>query len=882
MMPRMDGFQLLSAIRNDETLKGVPVIVLSARAGEEASLEGLSAGADVYLVKPFSARELLAHVGAQLALARLRRETEQALRNNEERYRKLIGLLPIAVYTCEAPSGIITFYNDHAAKLWGRAPSAGATDERFCGSFKLWWPDGRALPRDQTPMAVAVREGREFRNEEVVIERADGTRITVLVNIDPIRDVDGRVVGAINAFHDTSALKQAEAALRESEERFRLVARAANDVIWEIDLDKDRVWWSEAMQGVFGYALKESGLDTSWYYEHIHPDDRDRVVQGMADVIGGEAQIWSDEFRYRRADGTYAYVIDRAYVARDATEKAVRIIGSMRDISERKRAEEKLRRSEDQLAGILRQASVGIAQVDTAGCFVLVNDRYCEIAGRAREELLGLRMQDITHPDDVERNLVLFQNTAKTGEDFEIEKRYVRPDGSFVWVHNSVYAVRNVRGGIEHLVAVSLDITERKHAQERLEELNSLLETRVAERTGDLLRAIAERERLQDQLLQAQKMESVGTLASGVAHDFNNLLNIISSYAAIMRLDGKNPAAISEGVSVIDETVRRGAALVQQLMTLGRRSETRSEPVGLNSVAEKLANLLSETFSKAIVITLDLERGLPAIRGDENQLHQALLNLCVNARDAMPKGGRISLKTATVSGEELWHRQPEAVANSYAVVSVSDSGSGMDEAIRRRIFEPFFTTKPVGEGSGLGLAVVYGIVKNHAGFIEVESRIGRGTTFSIYLPIPAATSEQISERGPSDKSPKPEGRGETILFVDDEERQLNIMRRFLESEGYRVLVARDGLEALEIFKRHKEEIAVAVLDLGLPRLGGWPAFQQMREIRPGLKVIVASGFVSTDVEAELAQGKLGGIIAKPYQLDDVLEKLSQAIHHAPA
>jgi PAS domain S-box-containing protein len=746
MMPRMDGFQLLSAIRNSEALNAVPMIMLSARAGEEARLEGLAAGADAYLVKPFSARELLAHVGAQLALARLRRQADQSL--------------------------------------------------------------------------------------------------------------------------------------HEKEERFRLVARASNDVIWEIDLEKERVWWSEAMQDVFGYASEDIGPDVSWYHEHIHPDDRDRVVKGLAGVIESEAQIWSDEFRYRRADGTYAHVIDRAYVARGATNRAVRIIGSMRDISERQRAEEKLRRSEEQLAGILRQASVGIAQVDTAGRFVLVNDRYCETVGRSREELLGLRMQDITHPDDVERNLALFQNTARTGEDFEIEKRYVRPDGSFVWVHNSVYALRSVPGRIEHLVAVSLDITERRQAQEHLEELKSLLETRVAERTGDLLRAIAERERLQDQLLQAQKMESVGTLASGVAHDFNNLLNIISSYAAIMRLDGKNPAAISEGVSVIDETVRRGAALVQQLMTLGRRSETRSEPVGLNSVAEKLANLLSETFSKAIAITLDLERGLPAIDGDENQLHQALLNLCVNARDAMPKGGRISLKTAQVSGEALRHRQPEAVAESYVLISVSDSGSGMDEATQRRIFEPFFTTKPVGEGSGLGLAVVYGIVKNHAGFIEVESRIGRGTTFCIHLPIPTATSEQNSGDGRNGKWSKPKGHGETILFVDDEERQLNIMRRFLESEGYKVLAARDGLEALETFKRHKEEIAVAVLDLGLPRLGGWPAFQQMREIRPALKVLVASGFVSAEVEAEMAQGKLVGIIAKPYQLDDVLEKISQAIHNS--
>ena len=291
MMPRMDGFHLLGAIREDETLKTVPVIMLSARAGEEARVEGVMAGADDYLIKPFSARELLARVGAQLQLARLRREAEQTLRESEERHRRLLGLLPIAVYTCAAPSGIITFYNDHAVKLWGRAPSVGDSDERFCGSFKLWWPDGKALPHDQTPMAVALREGREFRNQEVVIERLDGTRITVLVHIDPIRDEDGRVVGAINAFHDTSALKQAEAALRESEERFRLVARAANDVIWEIDLNKNRVWWSEAMKRVFGYAPEEIGLETSWYYEHMHPDDRDRVVKGIADVIESEAQV---------------------------------------------------------------------------------------------------------------------------------------------------------------------------------------------------------------------------------------------------------------------------------------------------------------------------------------------------------------------------------------------------------------------------------------------------------------------------------------------------------------------------------------------------------------------------------------------------------------
>jgi two-component system, cell cycle sensor histidine kinase and response regulator CckA len=294
-------------------------------------------------------------------------------------------------------------------------------------------------------------------------------------------------------------------------------------------------------------------------------------------------------------------------------------------------------------------------------------------------------------------------------------------------------------------------------------------------------------------------------------------------------------------------------------------------------VAEKLAKLLTQTFPKTIVITLELERELSAIAGNENQLHQTLLNLCVNARDAMPKGGRIAIKTETVVGEELRCRMPEAGARCYASISVSDSGSGMDEATQRRIFEPFFTTKPMGEGTGLGLAVVYGIVKNHSGFIEVKSIVGHGATFCVYLPIPEKVAGEGFISAANDAAPKVAGRGQTILFVDDEERQLNAMRGFLESEGYKVLAAKDGVEALERFKQHQDKIALAVLDLGLPRLGGWQAFQQMREIKPELQALVASGFVSPEVEAEVAQGKLAGVITKPYSLDDVLEKISTTI-----
>jgi two-component system, cell cycle sensor histidine kinase and response regulator CckA len=530
------------------------------------------------------------------------------------------------------------------------------------------------------------------------------------------------------------------------------------------------------------------------------------------------------------------------------------------------------------LSAIVDSSDDAIISKDLNAVITSWNKGAERLFGYTAEEAVGRPVTMLIPPDRLDEEPKILEQLKRGERVDHFETIRMRKDGSLLNISLTISPVKDADGRIIGASKVARDITERKRTQEALQNLNAYLETRVAERTADLRRSITERERLQDQLLQAQKMESVGTLASGIAHDFNNLLNIILSHATIMRLDGKNPANISEGVAVIEETVRRGATLVQQLMSLGRKSETRFESVRLNGVAEKLANVLTETFTKTINITLDLKPGLPAINGDDNQLHQSLLNLCINGRDAMPEGGRISIKTETVSGTDLRRRLPEAAAERYVSVSVSDNGSGMDEGAQRRVFEPFFTTKSVGQGTGLGLAVVYGIVKNHDGFVEVKSKLGNGTTVCIYLPIPSKAAGQSSETGSKHIVLNSAGSGETILFVDDEETQLKAMRGFLASNGYKVFSALTGVEALEIFKQHKDAIAVAVLDLGLPQLSGWQAFQQMRELCPRVKVLIATGFVSPDVEAEMAQGKLCGVIVKPYQLDDVLEKISQAIH----
>ena len=268
------------------------------------------------------------------------------------------------------------------------------------------------------------------------------------------------------------------------------------------------------------------------------------------------------------------------------------------------------------------------------------------------------------------------------------------------------------------------------------------MQKHIAEQTEELIRTIAQRERLHEELLQAQKMESIGTLAGGIAHDFNNLLNVILGYASLLEQSATSNQ-ISAGVDVIKETVTRGSSLVRQLLAVARKSETQFERTEINGLLQGLQALLQETFPKTIDVFVRLEPNLPALMADPNQIHQAMLNLCLNSRDAMPEGGELLLKTGTISGIELRKHFQEARQEQYVRISVTDTGHGLDKAIKNRVFEPFFTTKSQGQGSGLGLSVVYGIVTNHSGFIDMASEPGRGTTFDIYLPVPSDAAALI-------------------------------------------------------------------------------------------------------------------------------------------
>jgi two-component system, chemotaxis family, CheB/CheR fusion protein len=439
--------------------------------------------------------------------------------------------------------------------------------------------------------------------------------------------------------------------------------------------------------------------------------------------------------------------------------------------------------------------------------------------------------------------------------------------------------------GARQMVLLAIeDVTERQ-LQEALRENQAQLENKVAERTRELQqvnaalwRDMEERKKLEEQLLQAQKMESIGVLAGGIAHDFNNILNIIQGYAFVLRGHGTQDKEIGDSLTVIDETVHRGSALVQQLLTLARKSTTKVEAVDINGLVEGLIALITQTFPKTIELSRALEADLPPITADKNQIEQALLNLCVNARDAMSDGGRLSVKTELIEGATL-QGLGKTLDGDYVCIEVSDTGVGMDESTRNRIFEPFFTTKNTGQGTGLGLSVVYGIVKNHNGFINVESKPQSGTSFRLYFPVAQSleksTTGEITEAS-FETTERPNGHG-TILLVEDEKNMLDLLKKTLARHGYQVLAAADGETALNIYRRSKEAIDVVLLDIGLPKVAGGDVLLKLKNENPDVKVVIASGYLEPKLKSEMDRAGVKYFLQKPYRPDEVVRTLQSLI-----
>jgi PAS domain S-box-containing protein len=554
--------------------------------------------------------------------------------------------------------------------------------------------------------------------------------------------------------------------------------------------------------------------------------------------------------------------------------------------AEAEKAQEALRESEERFRLMANSAPVMIWVSGTDKRFTWFNKKWLEFVGRPMEQEVGNGWVENLHPED--RNLTI-QKYVKSFDDrepFSMEYRLRRADGEYRWMLDDGVPRHQAHGEFLGYIGSVFDLTERKRAEEHLKRFAEELETRVAERTDELqaantalLRDIEERKKLEAQLVQSQKMESIGTLAGGIAHDFNNILNIISGYIFLLTESRGQREQMEESVKVINETVQRGSALVQQLLTLGQKSRgSRYALLNINSLAEGLIKIVKETFQKNIELNFSLDPNVPAILGDKTQIEQVLLNIFVNARDAMPGGGTLLLKTYSVNGANL--QFGPATAGAYVGLEVTDSGIGMDESTRSRIFEPFFSTKETSQRAGLGLSVVYGIIKNHQGYIDVESQPGCGTAFRIYIPAAPAGHLVIEDTGPEEWSCV-NGFAEqaTILVIEDESAALTVLTKVLSSRGYTILTASDGESAVRIFSQSTELIDIVLLDMGLPKMSGKDVLVRIKAMKPSIKIVVASGYFESDLQADIAQDEVAAYIQKPYMIDNIIEVLRRVTPH---
>ncbi len=428
--------------------------------------------------------------------------------------------------------------------------------------------------------------------------------------------------------------------------------------------------------------------------------------------------------------------------------------------------------------------------------------------------------------------------------------------------------------------ALKAHIAKRVMVEQQLQQLNRELQKLIAEKTTELTRANADLvrsiEKGKDSDRQLQKSQGIDDLTAGIAHDLNNILNVIQGYAALIMSHPEESASVIEDAEVITTTVGEAVELARHLLPGGgQRPEVKCEPIDVNDELNRLSKTLRRTFPPAIEVSLDLDSRVPKLAIQPGRINQAILNLCINARDAIVNRGTITMQTCVIGGDLLRRRFPEAVEDRYACISVSDTGVGMEPNIKNRIFDAGFTTKEQSGGTGLGLSMVNSIVADHHGFVEATSEPGRGAIFTIYLPISEAAGKAVSSSIPENTASRLSP--PTILFAEDETRLTEVMQRSLERAGLKVLTAKDGDEAIQLHDRHKDEIAIAILDSGLAKINGWEAFQQMKKSNPSLKAILASGYISAEAEARLGKGELAGVLQKPYRGDEVLAMIKRTI-----
>jgi PAS domain S-box-containing protein len=639
--------------------------------------------------------------------------------------------------------------------------------------------------------------------------------------------------------------QQAEESLRKSEERFRLATNATNDSIWDIDLKTGEVSWNDTYANLYGRP-PETSDSWQWWIENIHPEDRKHTVAGFLSAIAGPSSGWTCEYRFRRVGGDWAYIYDRAYIARDASGNAWRIVGAMQDLTEQKSAEAALRESEERFREVFEEGPLGLSLVGRDNRFLSVNNAFCQIVGYPEAELVQMSFADITHPDDIRADRELSEQLFKREIPFyRMQKRYVKQSGEIIWVNLTATVIFD--GGGEPLYGLGMieDITELKRTHE--------------------------------EALFRQKLESIGTFAGGIAHDFNNLLGAVQAQAELASTEVGPDSTCQEELKTICALTARGAEIVRQLMIY---SGTEAGDVGLfdlSNIVDEMLALLKISVTKRAVIETHLDRNLPGIRASSPQLRQIVLNLITNASDAIGnRDGVIRVITRLVSLKE----ESAAVSlttladGDYVQLEVSDTGRGMSTEIQAKVFDPSFSTKSAGHG--LGLAVVQGIVRGLGGAIQLTSELDKGTTFRISLPCAESVSPVNDLGSHVGKVVTPNRRG-TVLVVEDEDCLRLATVKMLRKTGFKVFEAADGASAIACLRTDGDKIDVILQDLTIPGASAQEVLAEAARAKPNIAVILTSAYSQETIVGEMSPLPIRSFVRKPFLFEDLLNALQSAL-----
>ena len=896
-MGKMDGYALCQRIREDEHLRGTKVVLLTSHSDVADVIKGLANGADSYIAKPYDIPALLEVVQTLLetgedpeghestgalqvrlggrtievrstrqqilnffvsmhrdALSRREelsvaneglhfyseklthlveertaglRDSERRFRESERRFREMLENINLIALTLDS-NGSITFCNDYLLTL------TGWTREEVINKdwFEKFIPGETAAGEGPGSRSSALSLLPSHHESHMLTK--EGKLLTIQWNNTVLRDAAGKTAGTASIGEDVTERNRA----REKTSRLAAIVQSSEDAVIGKTLDGIITSWNDGAEKIYGYTEDEAvGAKV---VSLVPPGRKDEVGEILARVRREEHVEHYETIR-RRKDGKDICMSLTVSPIFDTGGRVVAASTIGRDVSERKIAEENIRQSEELFRLITENVEDMIAVVDLEGRRIYNSPSYTSILGDP-ESLKGTDGFQEIHPDDVARVKQVFQETVKTGIGERIEYRFLRKDGSESTIDSKGSVIRDAKGTISSVVVVSRDVTEEK--------------------------------RLAAQFLRAQRMESIGTLAGGIAHDLNNVLTPIMMAIEVLRSKISDPAG-QKVLGTLETSAKRGADIVRQVLAFGRGVKGDRILVQLRHVVKEVVKIAGGTLPKSIRIKTDLPRELWTVLADPTQMHQVLMNMLVNARDAMPGGGTLTLSAENITLDENESRMNlEAKPGTYVSIVITDTGTGIPSDIQEKIFEPFFTTKEIGMGTGLGLSTSLAIVKSHGGFIDLQSEPGKGTTFRIYIPstgtdsVGAAADEVVD---------LPMGHDEPILIIDDEAAVREITKETLEAHGYKAMTASDGAEGVAIFAENKKDIKLVITDVMMPVMDGAAAVLALKRISPGVKIIVTSGLASRGHIKPPPESSVQAFLNKPYTAEALLKAVAAAL-----